>query len=189
MNKAHTLTQGRIFRFWAPLAAVWLILAAEQPSAAAVIARLPDATTHLAAFGLSFSLVLIVESPVTMLLTATTALATHQQAYRRLLLFAHILVLVTTVAHLLLGLTPAYPFVLRRWIGVPENVIGPAQTVFLLMLPWTAMVAYRRFYEGILIHYGHPKRVSAAQLVRLVTALFVLVSGLGLARWSGAAVA
>ena len=36
------LSNRNIFRFWAPLAATWLMMAAEGPFLAAVIARLAD---------------------------------------------------------------------------------------------------------------------------------------------------
>ncbi len=46
-------SQAFIFRFWLPLAATWIMMAAEGPFLAAVIARLPDPTFNLAAYGVS----------------------------------------------------------------------------------------------------------------------------------------
>ena len=104
MTNRRELTQKRIFWFWVPLAAMWLIMSAEQPSLTAIVSRLPEATKNLAAWGLTFSFALIIESPVIMLLTAGTALATHKQSYQRLLRFTHALALGLTVLHLLLAL-------------------------------------------------------------------------------------
>jgi hypothetical protein len=61
------LTQPRIFRFWLPLAATWLMMAVEGPFLAAVIARLAEPTYNLAAYGVAFSLALVLEAPVIML--------------------------------------------------------------------------------------------------------------------------
>ncbi len=171
-----------------PLAAMWLIMSAEQPSITAIVSRLPDATENLAAFGLTFSLALIVESPVIMLLTAGTALATHQQSYQRLLHFTHALALSLTALHLLLALTPLYPFILREWIGAPPQIIETSRAAFLLMTPWTSMIAYRRLWEGVMIRYGHPERVTMVIAVRLAATLGVLLAGLAIGRWPGAVV-
>jgi hypothetical protein len=46
-------TQRRIFLFWLPLAASWLLMSLEGPVLQAVIARLGDIQTQLAAFGIS----------------------------------------------------------------------------------------------------------------------------------------
>jgi Na+-driven multidrug efflux pump len=74
------LTQRRIFRFWLPLALMWVMMALEQPILAAVIARLPQPKEQLAAFGITFSLALLIEGPIIMLLTASTALAKGSQS-------------------------------------------------------------------------------------------------------------
>ena len=44
------VTYGRIFRLWVPLAATWLMMSAEGPFLAAVIARLNEPTFNLAAY-------------------------------------------------------------------------------------------------------------------------------------------
>jgi len=62
-----------IFAFWSPMAATWLMMAAEGPFLAAVIARLPDPTHNLAAFGVAYAFALIAEAPVIMMLSAATA--------------------------------------------------------------------------------------------------------------------
>ncbi len=45
------ITIRRIFTTWWPLAASWLLMAAEGPLVSAVIARLKDPELNLAAFG------------------------------------------------------------------------------------------------------------------------------------------
>ncbi len=83
----ENLTQGRIFRFWLPLAATWLMMAVEGPFLAAVIARLAEPIYNLAAYGVAYSLALVVEAPVIMLMSAATALARNRASYLRLLEF------------------------------------------------------------------------------------------------------
>ena len=74
-------TARRILRFWLPLEATWLMMAAEGPFLAAVIARLPAAKENLAAFGVATALAWIVESPIIMMLSASNALVRDKIAY------------------------------------------------------------------------------------------------------------
>ncbi len=188
MTDKSRLSLNRVFWFWVPLAVMWLIMAAEQPSITAVVSRLPDAKLNLAAFGLTFSWALIVESPVIMLLTGGTALSGHRQSYNRLLQFTHILAWGFAAVHLLLCLTPAYAFILREWVGAPLEVIEPSRQAFLAMFLWTPMIAYRRMWEGTMIRYGHPGKVTQVIIVRLAATVLVLLGGLWLQQWSGAVV-
>jgi hypothetical protein len=53
-------------------------MAVEGPFLAAVIARLSEPMHNLAAFGVAFSVAMLVESPVIMLLSASTAWSTDR---------------------------------------------------------------------------------------------------------------
>ena len=52
---AGPLTHLGVVRFWLPLAGTWLMMAAEGPYLAALIARLDDPTENLAAFGVTLA--------------------------------------------------------------------------------------------------------------------------------------
>ena len=171
-----------IVLFWAPLALMWLLMSTEQPILAAVIARLPEAERNLAAFGLSFSLALIVEAPVIMMLTAGTALATGPRAYRNLLRYTHVMALSLGLLHLAIAITPAYGWFVRSLVGAPESLVAPGRLAFLAMTPWTPAIAYRRMWQGVLIRYGFPGRVSMTTMLRIPAV--AAVCGLGL--YSGA---
>ena len=112
------LTQGRIFRFWLPLAATWLMMAVEGPFLAAVIARLAEPVYNLAAYGVAFSLALVVEAPVIMLMSAATALARNRLSYVRLRTFTHLLNAGVTVAIDVVQ-QPVEPFLPPVGEGVP----------------------------------------------------------------------
>lgn len=177
-----------IFSFWLPLASMWLMMSLEQPIIAGVIARLPDPERNLAAFGLTFSLALIVESPVIMLLTAGTALATHRQPYRLLVAFTTILAVVFTLLHLVIGLTPAYGWIVGRLVGAPAAVVEPGRQAFLFMVAWTGAIAYRRLWQGVMIRFGRTGRVGATTTLRLAVTALVCVVGLRTGLLSGASV-
>ncbi|NCS89120.1 MAG: hypothetical protein GW789_10320, partial [Ignavibacteria bacterium] len=73
-KKPESLSLRKIFIFWLPLAATWLMMAAEGPFLAALIARLAEPKYNLAAYGVAFSFALIIEAPVIMIMSASTAL-------------------------------------------------------------------------------------------------------------------
>ena len=84
MTVPVSLTQRRILLFWLPLAATWLMMSIEGPFLAAVIARLSQPKYNLAAYGVAFSFAMLMESPVIMIMTASTALVKDRDSLRTL---------------------------------------------------------------------------------------------------------
>ncbi len=153
---------------------------------AAVIARLPKPEPNLAIFGVTFSLALIIESPIIMLLTAGTALARDKPCYQRLLCFTHILAAGLTALHLIIGLTPLYIFIVGNLISVPAEILEASRPAFLLMTPWTAAIAYRRLWQGVLIRFHRTGVVPLTIIARLMAGGIVLAMGLLTRRFRGA---
>jgi hypothetical protein len=158
----------RIIRTWWPLAASWMLMAAELPALSAVVARLSDPSINLAAYGgVVFPLALIVESPILMLLSASTALSKDWASYRKIWRFMMATGAVMTGVHVLIAFTPLYYVVVRGILGVPEAIVEPARMGLMIMTPWTWSIAYRRYHQGVLIRFGHSKAVGAGTAVRL----------------------
>ena len=166
-----------IFIFWSPLALMWIMMAVEQPAMAAVVARLPDATANLAAFGVAFSIALVIESPILQLLSAATALVTDRLQYRRLLALMHILAAGLTTLHLLVALTPLFAFVVGTVLGVPHQIVELSRLAFLAMTPFAAAVGYRRLWQGVLIRYGHTAVIPVTMVARLLATAGLLTAG------------
>src|SRR5512140_2162223 len=150
----------QVFRTWWPLAASWLLMAAELPAVSATVARLPDAEIHLAAFGgVVYQLALIIESPIIMLLPAATALCKDWASYRRIFNFMMITGALLTGLHILVAFTPLYSLVVVKMIGAPAEIIEPARLGLMIMLPWSWSIAFRRLNQGTLIRFGHSRAV------------------------------
>ena len=90
-QQPEQLGYGKIFRFWLPLAATWLMMSIEGPFLAAVIARLGAEKLNLAAYGVAYAFALVAESPVIMLMSASTALCRDRDSYRQLRNFSLLL--------------------------------------------------------------------------------------------------
>ena len=164
----HAFTQRRIFLFWLPLAASWLLMMSEIPFVNAAIARLPEAETMIAAFGITASISITIESPVIMLLATATALAAHRPAYLTIRRFTIHLMWLTTLAQILLGFTPLYDLVVRSLMGIPPAIAAAAQPGIQIMTLWSAAIAWRRFKQGVMIRFGQTRLIGVGTIVRLL---------------------
>jgi hypothetical protein len=177
-NIPAPLPRRRIVHTWWPLAASWLLMAAESPAVSAVVARLAEPEINLAAFGgLVWPLALIIESPILMLLSASTALSRDRASYLRLRRFAMWAGAVLTALHVLIAFTPLYSFVVVQLIGAPAEIVEPARVGLMIMTPWTWAIGYRRFNQGVLIRFGHSRAVGLGTLVRLSVDGLALAAG------------
>lgn len=180
----------RIFSTWWPLAASWLLMGTELSAISAVVARLDNPEINLAAYGgVVFPLALVIESPVIMLLAASTALSVDWASYVKLRRFMTAAGAALTALHVLVAFTPLYYLVVGGIIGVPEEIIEPARIGLMIMTPWTWSIAFRRFNQGVLIRFGHSRLVGMGTVVRLIADAVVLAIGYLLGNIPGIVVA
>ncbi len=168
VTSLEPITQRLILAFWLPLAASWVLMTLEGPFVQAAIARLPDPETSLAAFGIVVSLSITIEAPVIMLLATSTALSRNRDAYVVLRRFMVGLILILTVIAAVVAFTPVYDWIVPGAMGVPEHVATAARPGMAIMTLWSAAIGWRRFYQGILIRFGHTRRVTYGTVVRLL---------------------
>ena len=158
-----------IILFWVPLAATWLMMSAEGPYIAAIVARMPVAARNLAAYGVAVSLAWLIESPIMMLLSAATALVRDRASYLALRRFATMLNVIVTLGMVVLAIPPVFRFVGETLIRLPPEISHLAHAATLVMIPWPAAIGYRRFYQGILVRHHFTRRVAYGTVVRLVS--------------------
>lgn len=173
MDTIGKLTYRRISLFWVPLALTWLMMAFEQPILIAFIARLNDAKFNLAAFGIAGSFAMLIESPIIMLMSASTALATGRHSYKKLKRFTDILNAGITGIQLIILIPPVFNYIVTGLMEVPEDVARLAHISLVIFLPWAASIGYRRFYQGILIRNNLTRRVTYGTLIRLSVIVIV----------------
>lgn len=184
----NDLTQKKIFVFWLPLALTWLMMAAEGPLLAAVIARLAAPKYNLAAYGVAYAIAVFMEAPIIMLMSASTALVHNRFTFFKMRNFAYGLNGAVTLI-MLLFLIPAvfYP-VTMNIIGLPLEVARLTHKACLILLPWPAAIGYRRFYQGILIRSNLTRRVAYGTAVRLTFMAATALLFYRFGRWDGALV-
>jgi hypothetical protein len=151
----------------------------ELPVVSAVMARLPLPEVSLAAYGgVVFPTALIIESPIIMLLAASTALVSDIHAYRLVRRFMFVTAGALVALHALVAFTPLFDVVAGQWLAVPPETREPARLGLRLMLPWVIAIALRRTEQGVLIRSGRPHAVTIGTAVRLVSESAVLAAGL-----------
>ena len=166
---APALSPGRIARFWLPLEATWLMMAAEGPFLAAVIARLPAPKENLAAFAVASALAWIVESPIIMMLSASNALVQDGVAFRKLWRFSTALNTAVTAVMIALITPPVFGFFAGSILGLSPDVAALAGESMIFLVLWPGAIGFRRFYQGILIRDGRPQAVTWGTVIRLAT--------------------
>jgi len=169
MVQAKPLSNKEIFKFWFPLSATWLMMAVEGPFLTALIARLADAKFNLAAYGIAFSLALIMESPVIMMMSASTALVKDRLSFQKLRNFTYITNVLTTLTMLVLILPPVFNVLSYNILNLPQQVSDLTYKAVVILLPWPASIGYRRFYQGIMIANCATKKVAYGTIVRVLS--------------------
>ncbi|MDJ0765475.1 MAG: hypothetical protein QNJ97_21015 [Myxococcota bacterium] len=163
------ITRKRIFLFWAPLAATWLMMAAEWPFLTAVVARLDEPKINLAAWGVALALAILIEAPIIMILSASTALVKDWVSFKKLRNYTYFLNLSLTLTMALIVFTPIFDIIASSLIGLPSNVAALTSGALIILLPWPGAIGYRRFLQGLLIRNDQTRRVAYGTVVRITT--------------------
>lgn len=149
----------------------------EGPALSAIVARLADPKINLAAYGgVVFPLALIIESPIIMLLAASTALSRDWASYARIRRFMMLTSAGLTAIHLLIACTPIYYVVVEGLLHSPQEIVEPARIGLIIMTPWTWSIAFRRFHQGVLIRFGRSKAITIGTFIRLAADITVLLT-------------
>ncbi len=171
MPNTKNLTYKTILLFWFPLALTWLLMSIEGPFLASIIARMSEPKFNLAAYGVAFSFALIVEAPVIMLMSASTALVKDYHSFTKLRNFTYFLNGMITLFMLVLLIPSIFEFIAIDLIALPARIEEITYWAFVALLPWPAAIGYRRFYQGVLIRNNLTRFVTFGTAVRLSTML------------------
>ena len=181
-KSGNTLTLKTILSFWIPLASTWLMMSFEGPFLTALVARMAEPKFNLAAYGIAFSFALIIEAPVIMLMSASTALVKDKLSFIKLRNFVYALNIIVTLFMIILVYPPVFYFFTIKLIGLPANVAGLTHLATIALIPWPGAIGYRRFYQGILIRNNLTRRVALGTIIRVSS---ILLTGFLLFSFSG----
>ena len=173
-------TLSQLFRQLLPLSLSDAAMAAADPLLATSLSRMPAASAQLAALGVVKAVAVCLESPIIMVLHASTALCGQPASRQALRRFVATLAAAITLMFLILPL--AWPFALltRRIYHLSDEVRAATWIPLILMFSWPATIAFRRFFQGHLILQGRGDRMGQASLARVATLAVVLLGGSGI---------
>jgi hypothetical protein len=102
-----------------------------------------------------------------MLMSASTALVSGHNSFKKLMRFTDILNASVTGIHLILIIPPVFNYIVIGLMEVPEDIAKIAHMALIIFLPWAASIGYRRFYQGILIRNNLTRRITYGTMIRL----------------------
>src|SRR5690348_2946049 len=108
-----------IFHLWLPLAVSFELMMLEGPAVQGAMGRLPGAPLNLAAWGLTMSLSLLVESPIIMLLATAIALVKDSDTFHALRRFTLCVIGFCTALTFLVAFTPIFDVIAAHLMGQP----------------------------------------------------------------------
>ena len=178
-----------MLRLWIPLAASIVMMVLEPSIINIGLGRTFDPELALAAYGVAFSLALLVEAPIIMLLDASVARSWNRQAFALIRRFTLGLGLAVTAIGLLFSLTPLYGLVVEELMNIPPDVAARARPTMQVLSLWPLPIGWRRAHQGVLIRADRTAIITVATGVRLATLAGGLSVGLFLLPERGALVA
>lgn len=182
-------TVRQMLALWLPLAASIVMMVLEPSIINIGLGRTLDAEMALAAYGVAFSLALLVEAPILMLLDASVARSNSQAAFALVRRFTVVLGLIVTAIGLAVSLTPLYGLIVEQLMNIPADVAARARPTLQVLSFWSFPIAWRRAHQGLLIRAGRTAVITVATGVRLVSLAGGIFGGLLILPQRGALVA
>lgn len=185
---ATKLTLSQILKLFLPLSLSDVIMILAGPILTIGLTKLAFPEISLAAYSVAQNVAILIESPIIMLLHASTVLSRYKETYQPLRLFMFWSNALLTVLYAALAFSPAYDYIFKTILAQPEAVAEAARPAFQIMLLWPAAIGWRRFYQGILINHKKSGLVAYAGFGRMASLTLVVILGV-FANGDGAQVA
>lgn len=177
-NPPGDVTVASLLRQLLPLALSDVIMALGDPLQTTVLARLPEPRLSLAAMGIVKAVAHFLESPIIMVLHASTALTGGRRSRESLWRFVLLLIALCSGLFLLLNLPAIYDWLLQDVFGATAEVAAQARPAMLWMVVWPAFIAWRRYFQGMMIRANQGKWLGWASVGRLTAFSSLLIFGL-----------
>jgi progressive ankylosis protein len=191
-QQKQEITSGRsllaLLTQFIPLSLSDVAMTLGDPLQTSALSRLAFPQETLAGVGVVKGVAVFLESPIIMILHTSTALGGQAKSRRALWQFTIIAGLVLSGIFLLLTWEPLYNWLLLDVFGVSSFIAQRGRTAFLLMFLWPFVIAWRRFFQGLLIRAQKSIAVGWASVARLTWVIVSLVVGVNL-RLDGAMLA
>jgi progressive ankylosis protein len=173
------LSYGRLLRFILPLAITAIVMELGSQVLNGGMARVPQVTTTLAAFGVGWGLVLFISAPVGQMRELGLALVgSHADlaAVRRFVVVAGIILMAGLAT---LTLTPLGDLLIEELHGIDGTLGATVRVALFWLIPYPMIRGLAFFHAGLLLRVRRTAIVSYATLSNLAVSIlmvFVLVT-------------
>ena len=181
MGEAKEISRQEVIRLWWPLAFTWIVMGVEAPLLTSLIARLPDATVNLAAYGISISLLLFCEAPILIIVSVAIALVQDRDSMRKFWNFCVVQTLASALVMFLLSRDWVFERTIALVMELPNGTPEQVKASLLILCPVPIAVAHRRFFQGILIRKGNTRSVAWGTVGRICS---IILGATAFFRWS-----
>ena len=169
----------RLLFFLLPLAITDIVLDLGSQFLSAGMARAPQATTTLAAYGLGWGLVLFLTAPVAQSKELGLALVGDRATFVAVRRFVATLACALMAGLAALTLTPLGDLVIEELHGIDHELGLVVRTALVWLIPYPLLKGMALFHAGLLLRVRRTALVSYAMLGNLgvsIAAVFVLVT-------------
>ncbi len=171
------LSYKAISLLYLPLALSWVLMLMEAPLINAFLARGAEAEVSLAAYGVAFSVILVVEAPILMMLELSIALSKDLSAFRAIRRFYIMVGLGVTALSFALFYTPFSQVLLCRLMNLPPTIAAATAPALRILTWWSFPIGWRRIHQGILVRDGRTRVIGIITAVRLVILSMTMLLG------------
>lgn len=172
------MTYGRLTRFMLPLVITAVVLELGSQVLNGGMARVPQATTTLAAYGLAWGLVLFLAAPLAQSKELGLVLVNDRASLRNVRTFVALAGVVLMAGLASLTLTPLGDLVIERLHGIDPELGRVVRTALFWLIPYPFIKGLILFHDGLLLRVRRTELVSYGTLSNLgvsILTVFVLV--------------
>ena len=166
----------RFTRFLLPLILTILIFEFGAQSINAGMARMPDATRMLAAFGLAWGLVTALSSPLAQIRYAGLVLVEDKRDFWRGLYYVGALGLLMVAVQWLLGGTPLSRFLLEGLHGINPETGDLVRVMMIWLLPMPLLRGVTQLGSGVLTRGKRTGKISVATALSVAAGFATVVA-------------
>jgi len=156
-----------------------------QPIGSAAMSRMPRALASLAAWPIIHGLIFMMRSFGIAYNEVVVALLEEPGAFAQLRRFAGLLALITTLALLLLLVTPLADLWLRDVMALPAHLLNLGRSALWIALLMPAINVFQSWYQGMMVYSEDTHSVSASVGLYLLIISAVLGGGVVLQQLPG----
>jgi hypothetical protein len=156
----------RLLRIWLPTVLGSSMLVVEIPLVYAAVARSDDGARALAALGICFGILTIVNTPA-LALTPLVVIEGDNQPVRRLFRYTLAVGVLGALVMVVLGGIPHLAPLLTTVVDGDPRLVGDVRAGVLAMVPNCLAVAVRRYLHGRLIRAGRTGSIGVAAMARI----------------------